>query len=248
MNATRAHYNKPEVTLLLNAGADVNAKDKNGWTALMYAVQNNNTEVITALLNAGADATIKNINGKSAIDFVPEKKRLEGAEAFRMLQDVSKKVIIDNKVRDTNTSKTTNINTVELNILQIINFFLWIILGSVLGIAQYEGALISNSWFFNGFFIVFPSLSVFICNKIFLGSILFFILWCIHIVIAIRIYVITVVRTNLKKPKPILTTLFKTKKFGPDFGPLSSFMSLPVFCVLFVVFVSIGHAKSNTDR
>ena len=50
----------PEITkLLLNAGADVNAKDKQGVTALMKALKNGKPEIIKILLNSGAKVNDK---------------------------------------------------------------------------------------------------------------------------------------------------------------------------------------------
>lgn len=59
----------PEVIVaIVNAGADVNAKDKNGWTPLHWAILiNPNSEVITALLNAGADVNAKNNEGSTPL-------------------------------------------------------------------------------------------------------------------------------------------------------------------------------------
>jgi len=54
-------------TSFLNAGADVNAKDEDGWTPLMYAVSNNNREIVVALLNAGADVNAKHKDGVTAL-------------------------------------------------------------------------------------------------------------------------------------------------------------------------------------
>ena len=45
----------------LSFGADVNAKDEDGWTALMYAAHNPNPEVVSVLLEAGADVDAKEI-------------------------------------------------------------------------------------------------------------------------------------------------------------------------------------------
>ena len=57
------------VTALLDAGADVNAKDKFGCTALTYAVKGGHIQVVEALLKAGVDINIKNENGLTAIDY-----------------------------------------------------------------------------------------------------------------------------------------------------------------------------------
>ena len=45
-----------EIREAINSGADVNARDEDGWTALMYAAYSNgNPDVINVLLDAGAD-------------------------------------------------------------------------------------------------------------------------------------------------------------------------------------------------
>ena len=48
------------VQLLLETGADINVKDNDGRTALMYATKNNAFEVIRLLLEYGAGVNIKN--------------------------------------------------------------------------------------------------------------------------------------------------------------------------------------------
>ncbi|XP_078499504.1 2-5A-dependent ribonuclease-like [Lissotriton helveticus] len=52
-----------EVRLLLEQGADINAKDKNGWTPLLQAVQLQWDEIIHLLLERGADPLVKKENG-----------------------------------------------------------------------------------------------------------------------------------------------------------------------------------------
>ncbi|XP_061491677.1 fibronectin type 3 and ankyrin repeat domains protein 1 [Rhineura floridana] len=60
---------KPAVaTLLLDAGANVNAKDKDGKTPLMVAALNNYEELVALLLERGADPDVKNEFGKGALD------------------------------------------------------------------------------------------------------------------------------------------------------------------------------------
>jgi len=63
-------YNpKPEiVSLLLKNGADVNAKDKDGWTSLIYAASSNpNPEVISVLLENGANVNARAESGQTAL-------------------------------------------------------------------------------------------------------------------------------------------------------------------------------------
>ncbi len=52
------------MTQLINAGADVNLKDKNSWNALMYASRfGEKKETVEILLNSGADPLVKNTYG-----------------------------------------------------------------------------------------------------------------------------------------------------------------------------------------
>jgi ankyrin repeat protein len=57
------------VKLLLAKGADINAKDKYGRTALFPAYKNKNNKIIVYLLENGALANTKDINGKTVDDY-----------------------------------------------------------------------------------------------------------------------------------------------------------------------------------
>jgi len=57
---------KELLTVLLDAGADINALNENGQTALHIAVFWNNVEAVQLLVDRGADKTIKNKSGRTA--------------------------------------------------------------------------------------------------------------------------------------------------------------------------------------
>jgi hypothetical protein len=54
------------ICILLNAGADIHARDKNGATALHRAVRTRCAAAVCCLLDAGADPTQRNISGSTA--------------------------------------------------------------------------------------------------------------------------------------------------------------------------------------
>lgn len=60
--------------LLLTAGADINASNANGTTALMYAktaaVGSGNVALLELLLDAGADLNARDATGRTALDYV----------------------------------------------------------------------------------------------------------------------------------------------------------------------------------
>jgi ankyrin repeat protein len=83
---------KPEVTIaLVTAGANINAKDTDGGTPLMYATNNENAHVlIPAFLKAGADAKAKSNEGKTALDYAKANEKLKDTDALKQLEEASK--------------------------------------------------------------------------------------------------------------------------------------------------------------
>ncbi len=66
MRATRCVGTKT-VQVLLEAGADVDVKDEDGWTALMWAADRGYTNIVEALIKAGADVNAKDNDGYTAL-------------------------------------------------------------------------------------------------------------------------------------------------------------------------------------
>ena len=71
--------------ILLERGADVNAKSKSGFTALMVAATHNNSPMIGLLLEAGADAALKNAQGQTALEVADINGNHEAVQAISVL-------------------------------------------------------------------------------------------------------------------------------------------------------------------
>ena len=65
------HGKTETVKILIEAGADLNARDNDGCTALMEADE---IEKVSLLLNAGADMSLKNHDGQTALSRAIENK------------------------------------------------------------------------------------------------------------------------------------------------------------------------------
>ena len=65
------------VRTLLTAGADINARDEDGRTALMLAALGGHLETVESLLDAGADVEASDDDGKTAQDLASEKGQNE---------------------------------------------------------------------------------------------------------------------------------------------------------------------------
>ncbi len=67
LHAAAAYGRAPIVRLLLDQGADINARDKDGQTALMKAVGNSHANVVTVLLQRGANITANDGKGSNSV-------------------------------------------------------------------------------------------------------------------------------------------------------------------------------------
>lgn len=72
-----------EVERLIIEGADVNAKDKYGWTPILWASYTGCTEIVRLLLEHGSDITHKNNVGVTALDYA---KRENNPEIVALLE------------------------------------------------------------------------------------------------------------------------------------------------------------------
>jgi Raf kinase inhibitor-like YbhB/YbcL family protein len=71
------------VQMLLDRGAKVDAKDRNGRTALIRASQAGHLEMVRLLLQHGADINIRDESGRTAWTFAAMSGRLDIAELFK---------------------------------------------------------------------------------------------------------------------------------------------------------------------
>jgi len=60
------------ITLLLEAGATVDAQQEGGWTALMAAALHGRVDLVRVLLAAGADSRLKGQDGRDALAMATE--------------------------------------------------------------------------------------------------------------------------------------------------------------------------------
>lgn len=66
-DCTTLYRNADFTKQMLKAGADVNAKDKNGWTPLMVASQEDLSGYANFLVQSGADPNVKDNRGRTAL-------------------------------------------------------------------------------------------------------------------------------------------------------------------------------------
>jgi uncharacterized protein len=80
INAAAASHNSAVVKLVLHAGANPDARQEAGYTALHSAAINNSAEMASALLSAGADPTIRTHAGQTPAEMAREKGHAQIAE------------------------------------------------------------------------------------------------------------------------------------------------------------------------
>ena len=71
------------IRLLLDAGADIHAQDKNGATPLHRAVRTRCAAAVKCLLDAGADVTIRNLPGSTAFHLAVQNTGRGGSGSVR---------------------------------------------------------------------------------------------------------------------------------------------------------------------
>ena len=73
------------VMLLLEAGANPNARDEGGDTPLHAAARGGTAEVVMALLQAGADPAARDNNRELPFNHAEDNEQLKGTDAYRKL-------------------------------------------------------------------------------------------------------------------------------------------------------------------
>jgi len=74
---------KKMVELLIDKGADVNARDEAGWTPLHYAAFNGHKDVAELLIAKGADVNAKNDYGETPLHIAKHNDHKDLAELLK---------------------------------------------------------------------------------------------------------------------------------------------------------------------
>ncbi|KAA0166638.1 hypothetical protein FNF27_07469 [Cafeteria roenbergensis] len=82
------------VGLLLDRGADVEAREEDGWTAVMVAASNGHESTVELLLDRGADVTATNADGETALCVAANASVLKVLEQADCLQRWHRRAIL----------------------------------------------------------------------------------------------------------------------------------------------------------
>lgn len=102
MRAANFNPNIEVMKVLLDAGANINARNRHGATALMCAADEifANSDAMVFLLEHGADPDIKDNRGATVLAYVMKNERLKGSKAAEMiLTGFIRKKLDENKKR-----------------------------------------------------------------------------------------------------------------------------------------------------
>lgn len=77
LQAATAGRQREAVAMLLQVGAEVDARSEGGFTALHLAAANGDAEIVRALLDAGAHVDVEAKGGRTPMDFAVESDREE---------------------------------------------------------------------------------------------------------------------------------------------------------------------------
>ena len=74
--------------MMLKYGADLNAQDNDGYTALMYSVINGITSSVDYLISKGANTSVKNNEGLTAMELAEIKGLKRTKRVVREIRDI----------------------------------------------------------------------------------------------------------------------------------------------------------------
>jgi ankyrin repeat protein len=89
--AARCYANANVMKALVKAGADVNAADLKGMTALMYAAEDAKVDAVKTLLDLGVSPNAKNKDNQTSLQIAATSKRKNSKRIVELLQTASKK-------------------------------------------------------------------------------------------------------------------------------------------------------------
>ncbi|MCY3538150.1 MAG: ankyrin repeat domain-containing protein [Cyanobacteria bacterium MAG IRC4_bin_6] len=75
------------IKVLVDGGADLNARNEDGLTPLHVATQERNPEVVKMLLDAGADPKARDSEGRIPVELMPSDCPLRGTDVYWRLND-----------------------------------------------------------------------------------------------------------------------------------------------------------------